>query len=133
MGNFILLIFFFFLNDPPPPEFSPLPLHAALPFCLPDLWRNPWVLDAHPEPEPEPQTEPAAAVTATAAATAAAVAAPASIPLTPQQQARLERSRVRPWDDERMRGHLERILDLRLGRSEERRVGKECRSRWAPY
>src|SRR5256885_1604189 len=24
---------FFFLNDPAPPEFSPLPLHAALPFC----------------------------------------------------------------------------------------------------
>ncbi|KAI5935606.1 Interleukin-4 receptor subunit alpha [Manis javanica] len=64
-----------------------------------ELWRKPSVLDAQPEPEPEPQTEPAAAVTATAAATAAAVAAPASIPLTPQQQARLERSRVRPWDE----------------------------------
>src|SRR5256886_6906913 len=25
--------FFFFLNDPAPPEISPLPLHAALPFC----------------------------------------------------------------------------------------------------
>src|SRR5256885_7204207 len=60
-----------------------------------ELWRKPSVLDAQPEPEPEPQTEPAAAVTATAAATAAAVAAPASIPLTPQQQARLERSRDR--------------------------------------
>ena len=23
--------------------------------------------------------------------------------------------------------------ELRLGRSEERRVGKECRSRWSPY
>ncbi len=81
-----------------------------------ELWRKPSVLDAQPEPEPEPQTEPAAAaVTATATATAAAVAAPASIPLTPQQQARLERSRVRPWDEERMRGHLERIVDLRLG------------------
>lgn len=83
-----------------------------------ELWRKPSVLDAQPEPEPEPQTEPAAAaaaVAATAAATAAAVAAPASIPLTPQQQARLERSRVRPWDEERMRGHLERIVDLRLG------------------
>src|SRR5256885_17020390 len=27
----ISYIFFFFLNNPPPPEFSPLPLHAALP------------------------------------------------------------------------------------------------------
>ena len=25
------------------------------------------------------------------------------------------------------------LLDLGLGRSEERRVGKECRSRWSPY
>src|SRR3712207_7287924 len=27
--------------------------------------------------------------------------------------------------------HLERLMSL--GRSEERRVGKECRSRWSPY
>src|SRR5256886_6645615 len=27
------LFFFFFLNDPAPPEFSPLPLHDALPIC----------------------------------------------------------------------------------------------------
>ena len=25
------------------------------------------------------------------------------------------------------------ITDLLMGRSEERRVGKECRSRWSPY
>ena len=24
-------------------------------------------------------------------------------------------------------------MDLAMGRSEERRVGKECRSRWSPY
>ena len=33
--------------------------------------------------------------------------------------------------------HLEeekqRVLDRLLARSEERRVGKECRSRWSPY
>ena len=28
--------------------------------------------------------------------------------------------------------HLEAMTDM-LGRSEERRVGKECRSRWSPY
>ena len=28
--------------------------------------------------------------------------------------------------------HVEKAL-LDLGRSEERRVGKECRSRWSPY
>ena len=25
------------------------------------------------------------------------------------------------------------VMDYRLTRSEERRVGKECRSRWSPY
>ena len=29
--------------------------------------------------------------------------------------------------------NLEAILNLPKGRSEERRVGKECRSRWSPY
>ena len=26
-----------------------------------------------------------------------------------------------------------KVIDRVLGRSEERRVGKECRSRWSPY
>src|SRR2546430_7975139 len=30
----LTLYFFFFLNAPPPPEFSPFPLHAALPISL---------------------------------------------------------------------------------------------------
>ena len=30
-------------------------------------------------------------------------------------------------------GDCLRILDIGTGRSEERRVGKECRSRWSPY
>src|SRR5258708_18761523 len=28
---------------------------------------------------------------------------------------------------------LARLMDCRASRSEERRVGKECRSRWSPY
>ena len=28
---------------------------------------------------------------------------------------------------------VDRIIKLNNGRSEERRVGKECRSRWSPY
>ena len=28
---------------------------------------------------------------------------------------------------------LSRVEDYELARSEERRVGKECRSRWSPY
>ena len=34
-------------------------------------------------------------------------------------------------DEEIDRGRV--MLDLELARSEERRVGKECRSRWSPY
>jgi hypothetical protein len=34
--------------------------------------------------------------------------------LTPEQQARLERARLRPWDDERVLEQLNRIVDLRL-------------------
>src|SRR5688572_19338662 len=30
-------------------------------------------------------------------------------------------------------GDLRRFVDALFGRSEERRVGKECRSRWSPY
>ena len=28
---------------------------------------------------------------------------------------------------------VEAVIDIRENRSEERRVGKECRSRWSPY
>ena len=45
-------------------------------------------------------------------------------------QARLGPMRVGPW------GLLQALADpikLMLKRSEERRVGKECRSRWSPY
>ena len=40
--------------------------------------------------------------------------------------------------DERILGELDGVTDLLNGdaeylRSEERRVGKECRSRWSPY
>src|SRR2546430_14580937 len=31
------------------------------------------------------------------------------------------------------REHIAQIVGIVLGRSEERRVGKECRSRWSPY
>ena len=31
------------------------------------------------------------------------------------------------------RGELDKIIERAGARSEERRVGKECRSRWSPY
>ena len=36
------------------------------------------------------------------------------IALTPEQQARLERARLRPWDDERVLAQLNRCVDLRV-------------------
>ena len=39
-------------------------------------------------------------------------------------------------DRQRRRTHQQRsrlVRDAVVGRSEERRVGKECRSRWSPY
>src|SRR2546430_16053102 len=39
------------------------------------------------------------------------------------QKVPIQRPRVRTSDDQ----------EVRFGRSEERRVGKECRSRWSPY
>lgn len=52
---------------------------------------------------------------ASAAADAEPDAATASgIALTPEQQARLERARLRPWDDERVLAQLNRCVDLRM-------------------
>ena len=36
-------------------------------------------------------------------------------------------------DEIEFRGISQKKLADRMGRSEERRVGKECRSRWSPY
>src|SRR5688572_33432789 len=38
-----------------------------------------------------------------------------------------------PWDAQLAVGESEQILNGEIKRSEERRVGKECRSRWSPY
>src|SRR5690349_25071180 len=39
----------------------------------------------------------------------------------------------RPVHDELVRLLVEKTETITIGRSEERRVGKECRSRWSPY
>lgn len=65
------------------------------------LWRQP-ALQADTQDEAAPADVPATP------------ADPASA-LTPEQQAMLDRSRIRPWDDDRVRDGLERIVRLRLG------------------
>src|SRR5260370_33989662 len=45
-----MLFFFFFLKDPAPTEFSPLPLHAALPICVERFYgpgRSVFVVERH--------------------------------------------------------------------------------------
>ncbi|MEG0448153.1 MAG: hypothetical protein RR687_15455, partial [Comamonas sp.] len=44
----------------------------------------------------------------------AAAAEVAGSTLTPEQQAKLDRARLRPWDDEQVLARLSRIVDLRL-------------------
>src|SRR3989449_9628264 len=106
---FLLVFLFFFLNDPPTTEISPLPLPAPLPIC-----------------EGRPAGRPAA----------------------PGERRRHVRSIAGVLDRDRgpvlERGARQRERHTtpslprpggreRDDRSEERRVGKECRSRWSPY
>ena len=69
-------------------------LHAAVLPRFAQLWRKP------------------AAGSATKADPDSTTAA-GGIALTPEQQARLERARLRPWDDERVLAQLERCVELR--------------------
>ncbi len=87
------------------------------------LWRKPAA--GQGEDAGAPAQTPAETAAQDAAPGASADAGPdaspdaspdaAARPLTPEQQARLERSRRRPWDDEGMRARLERAVALRLG------------------
>ena len=44
-----------------------------------------------------------------------------------------EAARVLGRTDRSLGNELAKLVRLKPGRSEERRVGKECRSRWSPY
>ena len=44
-----------------------------------------------------------------------------------------KRAYIKLEDFERIRTYKQEALDRQGERSEERRVGKECRSRWSPY
>ena len=69
------------------------------------LWRAPRAA-APAEPEP--------ADTATALVVPEGATEAEAAKLKQEQQARLERSRLRPWDDEQVLAQLNRIVDLRL-------------------
>lgn len=85
------------------------------------LWRQPPQAEELAVPQqPEAAAPPGLAglwkklVSKVADATEEVAAAAAQSTLTPEQQARLERARLRPWDDERVLEQLNRIVDLRM-------------------
>src|SRR5207237_3037343 len=57
----------------------------------------------------------------------------ASLPATATMQFIGDPKAYAPYDRERNANTLLSLLTLDAPRSEERRVGKECRSRWTPY
>ena len=86
------------------------------------LWRQPAQAEelAVPQQQPEAVAPSGLAglwqklVSKVADATEEVAAVAAQSSLTPEQQARLERARLRPWDDERVLEQLNRITDLRM-------------------
>lgn len=86
------------------------------------LWRQPAQAEKPAVPEQQPEAAAPSGLAglwqklvskvADAAEEATTVAAQST--LTPEQQARLERARLRPWDDERVLEQLNRIADLRM-------------------
>ncbi|PIG08462.1 DUF5691 domain-containing protein [Comamonas sp. 26] len=104
-------------------------LHAAMLPRFAKLWRQS-VPAAEPEPEVAEDSEVATAaetavmprltqlwrklVSKTDAVVEEATAAVVASTLTPEQQARLDRARLRPWDDEQVLAQLNRIVDLRM-------------------
>ena len=97
-------------------------LHQAVLPRFVRLWRQPPQAEEPAVPEQQPEAAAPSGLAglwqklvskvADAAEEATTVAAQSS--LTPEQQARLERARLRPWDDERVLEQLNRIADLRL-------------------
>lgn len=97
-------------------------LHPAVLLRFVWLWRQPAQAEKPAVPEQQPEAAASSGLAglwqklvskvADAAEEATTVAAQST--LTPEQQARLERARLRPWDDERVLEQLNRITDLRM-------------------
>src|SRR2546427_10656989 len=111
--------YFFFFNDPATTEIYTLSLHAALPICCRVLCLLNGEHEAEGAAQEDDEPQPAA------------------------QRARDARGHAQPsaqHGGEKTQGQqpvgvaqYAIALLLRDTRSEERRVGKECRSRWSPY
>src|SRR5256886_16561866 len=102
-------VYLFFFNDTATPEIYPLSLHAPLPICRMSAIAN----------------LPSLPVTAVIFSLAAAVYTVTFAPATGSPAA-VRTTPVHAGAD----GEL---CCASSERSEERRVGKECRSRWSPY
>ena len=95
-------------------------LHPAVLPRFVRLWRQPPQAEELAVPQPEAAAPSGLTglwkklVSKVADATEEVAAVAAQSTLTPEQQARLERARLRPWDDERVLEQLNRIVDLRL-------------------
>src|SRR5256885_14387563 len=143
-----LSLLFFFFNDPAPPEIYPLPLHDALPISIvptkPMANQHDLALAYSPgvaAPCEEIVKAPAAAFKYTARGNLVAVISNGTAVLGLGDIGALASKPVM----EGKAGLFKKfagvdVFDIEINekdpqklRSEERRVGKECRSRWSPY
>src|SRR5256885_14306977 len=114
--------FFFFLNDPATPEFSPLPLPAALPISAAGGAIG-WVRNGARTRIDIPTRSINVLV---------------SDEELPRRRAEQDAKGWKPAEPRprKVSAALKAYAKLVMSadkRSEERRVGKECRSRWSPY
>src|SRR2546430_17457867 len=107
---------FFFFNDTATTEIYTLSLHDALPISISS--RVP-----HIHPVRRPVHRPAMALRIDKGFQQHHAVPESFFPI-PGQTPLTERENARPQVEE---------VPVRKNRSEERRVGKECRSRWSPY
>src|SRR5256886_16157147 len=110
--NHLLNSLFFFFNDAPPPEIYPLPHHAALPI---------WGVHRLPAVGIEQRGD-----------------AYPTLREHADDIGRIVRAEEERFNETLSRGmkEFEALAGqeaITADRSEERRVGKECRSRWSPY
>src|SRR3712207_9212547 len=113
-----MLSLFFFFNDTATTEIYTLSLHDALPISVREVQAHE-VQAEHPDPQwlVVPGQRGAGQIVEAGAAPRAAIALAVRLGIIPAMTG--DRRALAVWTAD--------------ARSEERRVGKECRSRWSPY